>query len=276
MIQDSVKYVFNALTTLKSLLRREKYRKVFFKEEGLNSLITIANANQTDSQILYLTIYCLWDLSYHPDVKKKMTDPVLISNLVEILKNTKMVEKVIRLTLATLKNILNIEKNNELMISYGIMRCLMNFRNKKWGDEEIEADLEILHSTLEKKIHDLTSFDIYKNELLSKKLDWNTPSHKLESFWKSNIYKFDEDEYKVAHILSKILRDDKVSPSVLAVACWDAGELVRHHPNKKFLLMNVDFKSDIMKLLNHSDEEVQKEALRALQKVMVTNFDLFV
>lgn len=201
-----------------------------------------------------------------------MTEPILISNLVEILKNTKTIEKVIRVVLATLRNILDIGDNNELMISYGIMRCLGLFQNKKWGDEEIEGNLEILQNALEKKVNDLSSFDIYKNELLSKKLDWNTPSHKSERFWKANILRFDEDNYKVAHILADILKDKNQKPSVLAVACWDAGELVKHHPNKRFLLMSVDIKESVMRLLDFPDNEVKKEALRALQKVMVTNW----
>jgi hypothetical protein len=63
--------------------------------------------------------------------------------------------------------------------------------NKKWGDEDIEGDLQVLQDTLEKKVNDLSSFDMYKNELLSKKLDWSSPPHRSEKFWRQNVLRFE-------------------------------------------------------------------------------------
>lgn len=275
--KESVAEKMIGLQSLQQLLTINDYKVIFWHQQGVEVLQHLVKAPEPGDgpkniQQLYLAIKCLWLLSYNEEIRVTLTSPILISNLVDILKYVSK-DKVVRLTLGTLRNLLDVAQNNELMISYGIMRCLDLFMNRRWGDEDIDADLAVLQSTLEAKVNDLTSFDVYKNELLSLKLDWSSPVHRSERFWRTNINRFDEDDYSALKKLKEILTFPESSASVLAVACWDVGEIIRQHPNRKFVLKQVDLKSPVMTLLHHSSPEVKKEALLALQKIMVTNWE---
>ena len=60
----------------------------------------------------------------------------------------------------------------------------------------------------------------------------------------------------------------------LAVACHDIGEFVKHHPEGRRLMTQFGAKLAVMSILKHSDPEVQKHALTAVQRLMVINWDL--
>lgn len=267
------------LQALHQLLTLNEYKVIFWHQQGIETLQHLIVAPKLDGpkrlQQLYLSVKCLWLLSYHEEIQLTLTSPVLISNLVEILKLVGK-DKVLRLTLSTLRNLMRVGKNAELMISYGIVRCLNLFLQKSWADEDVDADLTALTEFLENKVDALTSFDVYKYELLGQKLDWTSPVHRSERFWRTNINRFDEDDYAPLKQLRAILTNEEListSPTVIAVACWDVGEIIRQHPQRKFVLQKVDLKGPIMSLLHHPSEEVKKEALLALQKIMVTNWE---
>jgi V-type H+-transporting ATPase subunit H len=264
------------LQALHQLLTVNDYKLIFWHLQGVEVLQHLAVAPKVDgpkhTQQLYLAVKCLWLLSYHEDIKVALNSPVMISNLVEILKSVSK-DKIVRLTLSTLRNLMDIGKNAELMISYGIIRCLNLFLQKRWADEDIDADLAALQTYLEDKVNDLTSFDVYKYELLGMKLDWSSPVHRSERFWRTNVNRFDEDDYAALKQLRLILTSPDSSATVLAVASWDVGEIIRQHPQRKFVLQKVDLKTPVMALLHHPSEEVKKESLLALQKIMVTNWE---
>jgi V-type H+-transporting ATPase subunit H len=193
--KDSDKDVLIGLTALQSLLRRNEYRESFWREGGLDTLKTVVKSDNSNIQVLYQAVNCLWLLTFNQTIRQSMTDPVLVANLCDVLKHSAK-DKVIRMTLATLRNLMNIAENNEMMISCGVLRALTLLSNKAWGDEDVEGDLRALFNTLEKKVNDLSSFDMYKNELLSKKLDWSSPCHRSERFWRQNVLRFEDDDYR--------------------------------------------------------------------------------
>ena len=120
----------------------------------------------------------------------------------------------------------------------------------------------------------MSSFDHYKKEVLSRSLEW-TPMHKRESFWRENAHQFEENNFAIINALVEILQDPNSSNLCLAVACNDLGEFVRFHPRGRSILGNANYsgKTAIMKLMVHQDPEVQKQALLAVQKLMVTNWE---
>jgi V-type H+-transporting ATPase subunit H len=59
--------------------------------------------------------------------------------------------------------------------------------------------LDVLESTLKENTKDLNSFDKYKQELYSGRLDW-TPVHKDPVFWSENYKKFEENNYEVCSV----------------------------------------------------------------------------
>jgi V-type H+-transporting ATPase subunit H len=266
--------LFAALTPLQTILRRNENRLAFYKEDGLEALLALVKykSQEQNFQLLYQALFCLWLLSYHPEIRPKMNDPDMIFNLVEILKQVENV-KVKRLTLATLRNLLEVKGNAENMISFGIMKPLTTLNNRKWEDEDIADDLKALTEALNEKVNELSTFDMYKNEVLSKKLDWTSPCHRSEKFWRENVTLFEEDDYLILKCLKEIISSSDTPPRVVAVACWDLGEFVRFHSRGKAILQNIGAKNAIMALLNHPNEEIQKEALLALQKLMVTKWE---
>jgi len=265
--------ISTVLITLRPLLKVNRYRIKFADDHGLSPLIKWSfpsdKESATNFQLIYEAVYCLWLLSFNAQVKLNMTDPKLIKNLCFMVKRVNK-EKVIRITLATLRNLLSVGKNNELMITFGLVKTVQLLSPKKWGDEDIDEDLKTLEEVLSKNVDDLSSWDRYKNEVLSQKLEW-TPPHKSEKFWAENYLRFEEDNCYVLKCLKEILESvDKLS---LAIACWDIGEFVRFHPGGKRVVANLEIKIPIMKLLNHPDNDVSKEALLALQKLMITNWE---
>eukprot|EP01125_Pyxidicula_operculata_P008859 TRINITY_DN2933_c0_g1_i1.p1 TRINITY_DN2933_c0_g1~~TRINITY_DN2933_c0_g1_i1.p1 ORF type:complete len:516 (-),score=136.75 TRINITY_DN2933_c0_g1_i1:55-1557(-) len=260
--------------SLQPLLGQNRYRLVFAKEDGLKPLSKLAEYDdETFSfQRLYESVYLLWLLSFNKQVREHMTEPQLVCNLCYLLKRVKK-DKVIRISLATLRNILSIGKNNELMISYGLLKTVEILQSQKFGDDDIEEDLKEIDTILVNNVDDLTNFDRYKAEVLSLKLDW-TPPHKSQRFWSENYLKFEEDDRAVLKCLRDIIQASKDSKN-LAIACWDLGEFVRFHPRGKAIVQDIDIKTPIMKLLSHEDDTVRKEALTALQKLMVSNWEYF-
>jgi len=232
-------------------------------------------------QLIYEAVYCLWCLSFNKEVKEKLVDPKLIYNLCHIVKRCTNKVKVIRVTLATLNNLLGVGKNNELMYSYGLLTSLNLLKQKRWGDEELENDIKEVEQSLEKDVDELTSWDRYKNEVLAQNLEWS-PAHKSAKFWQENYMKFEEEDYLVLRNLEAMLTNSN-NLQVLAIACWDIGEFVRVHPQGKRICDRLQLKVPIMKLLSLGEskdgpvseetQQVTKEALTALQKLMITNWE---
>jgi V-type H+-transporting ATPase subunit H len=59
---------------------------------------------------------------------------------------------------------------------------------------------------------------------------------------------------------------------VQAVACYDIGEFVRHYPNGRVIARSLGAKDIVMKLVDHSNKELQRHALTAVSKMMVQNW----
>jgi len=235
-------------------------------------------------QQIYESVFLLWCLSFNDEVQQRLTEPKLLYNLCHILRRCNKV-KVIRISLSVLRNLLGVSKNNELMLSYGMMSSLALLKQKRWGDEELEANIKHIEETLEKKnVDDLTSWDKYRNEVLASQLEWSPP-HKSVKFWQENHLKFEEDDYLLLRKLREILENNQ-DMKVLCIACWDIGEFVRVHPHGKLISKTLDLKTPVMKILTETeknrdpgqndDEDAQKlakEALTALQKLMITNWE---
>jgi len=224
---------------------------------------------------LYQALNALWVLTFNDKVKKRLTKRALVRNLCNILHDIQK-DKILRLTLSLLRNILHEGDNGEVMIGSGIMDNLntLNMKKEQFGDEDITEDILYLEKSLEPILNSMSSYDRFKHEILSGKLDPTSPSHKSERFWRENFTRFEENKYEVLVKLKDIIDCDKDSdPRILALACWDIGEFVRFHPRGKSIIEQIECKVPVMKLLNHESEKVKGEALLALQKLMVTNWE---
>ncbi|EGG20317.1 vacuolar ATP synthase subunit H [Cavenderia fasciculata] len=288
--QKDIEYLFNwilpllrknnapevevGLIALQPLLTREEHRVIFHNLQGQDLLINIlaqqVAAPTPNLTLLYETLYVLWLFSYNSSVATSLSGKGVVGKLVTIIKQIQK-DKIVRLSIATLKNLMGKGNNNEEMIECGFIRMLNFLSNKKWGDEDIVTDLTDLSTGLSEDIAIMSSFDKYKAEVLSNELEW-TPVHKSEQFWKDNASKFEENNFNVLKFLHLILQKSS-NPLHLSVACHDLGEFVIHHPRGKHIVEQLQIKPDIMSLMANTNEEVKKHALFALQKMMINNWE---
>jgi len=239
----------------------------------LSTLITASSMSNSSStvQLLYQTIFSLWSLSYSPDACNEMASSKmgLISKLVEIVR-TSPKEKVIRVALSTMRNLVGSGNASNDMVVFGLMPVLESMQQRKFADEDIPDDVEFLYNTLQVNLLGLTSWDVYKTELESGKLEWS-PSHKSENFWKDNYKAFEGGNCAAIKQLIALLSSE--DPQVLAVACNDISEFIRFHPEGRRLMTTYGAKPLAMQVLKHPDPTVQKHALTCVQRMMVINWE---
>jgi len=113
---------------------------------------------------------------------------------------------------------------------------------------------------------------MYKKEVLSGNLEWS-PVHRSEKFWRENSHKLEEDNFKLLLVLKGLLEKGAATSSVQSIACFDVGEFARLHPRGKIIVQKLKIKLPLMQLMEDNDVEVKKQALLAVQKLMVTNWE---
>uniref|UniRef100_A0A8C5IBK4 V-type proton ATPase subunit H n=1 Tax=Gouania willdenowi TaxID=441366 RepID=A0A8C5IBK4_GOUWI len=157
------------------------------------------------------------------------------------------------------------------MIQCKVLKQLENLDQQKYDDEDITEDIKFLLERLGESVQDLSSFDEYSSELKSGRLEWS-PVHKSEKFWRENAVRLNEKNYELLKILTRLLEvsDD---PQVIAVAAHDVGEYVRHFPRGKRVIEQLGGKQLVMNHMHHEDQLVRYNALLAVQKLMVHNWE---
>lgn len=226
--------------------------------------------------MIYLTVYNLWALTFHFQtdnehniiLKKSLLNGQLIDKLIKFIK-AKLSTKITRVTLGLFENLINFENFNEMVVLFGLFPVLEQMENEeKIDDEELKGSVKNLLNNLEKSVKILSSFERYEQEIKSSKLIWG-PCHN-ESFWKKYSNKLEDDNYKLIRSLINLL--DSNDPETVAVACYDIGEWSRFYQDAKSVIEKLNGKYKMMKLIDHHDPEVKKNALNAVQKVLVKNW----
>jgi len=266
------KEVNNAVAASMRFLNNERYRATFAAEDTLGSLSSLLKTKIKNMQLIYQVLYCLWLLSFNSKIAVNISETKLVPNLVEIFRvSLGQREKVTRMVVATLRNLLDISNNNEQMITYGIVRPLESATTTRtWADEDIKSDLAFINEKLEKDIAALSGFDFYKQEVMSGNLTWSTV-HKSEKFWRENAHHLEENDHHLLMVLKDLLTSS--NPTVQAIAAYDLGEFARFHPRGKIIIQQLGLKIPLMGLMDDKDPEVKKNALLAVQKLMVTNWE---
>ncbi|RWS16001.1 V-type proton ATPase subunit H-like isoform X1, partial [Dinothrombium tinctorium] len=271
-------YLQSVARCLQMMLRIDEYRLSFVNSDGIPSLISVLSS-KVNFQIQYQVTFCLWILTFNPALAEKMSRcnviPVLADVLCESIK-----EKVTRIILATLRNLIEKPENKELsrdntitMIQCKVLKQLeiLQQSGQKFEDEDIKEDIDFLYEKLHASVLDLSSFDEYSTELKSGRLEWS-PVHSSEKFWRENSAKLNEKNYELLKILIRLLEISR-DALVLSVAAHDIGEYVRHYPRGKTVVENLGGKQLVMQLLTHEDPNVRYEALLCVQKLMVHNWE---
>lgn len=73
---------------------------------------------------------------------------------------------------------------------------------------------------------------------------------------------------QILRVLLTIL-DSSGDPRSLAVACFDLSQFVQHHPAGRIIVNDLKAKERVMKLMNHENAEVTKNALLCIQRLFL-------
>ncbi|GLT67147.1 hypothetical protein SLA2020_394750 [Shorea laevis] len=92
--------------------------------------------------------------------------------------------------------------------------------------------------------------------------------HKDPQFWRDNITSFQENDFQILRVLITIL-DTSNEPRALAVACFDLSQFIQHHPAGRIIVTDLKAKEQVMKLMNHENGEVTKNALLCIQRLFL-------
>lgn len=269
-------YIQTTARCLQMMLRDEKYRLTFASMDGVAVLASVLS-RKLNFQIQYQLAFCLWVMTFSPQLIDQMTKHKIIPILGDIL-NDAVKDKVTRIILAVFRNMIEkpedatmVKENSVAMVQAKVLKQLAIMQQHKFDDEDIMADIEFLTEKLQASIQDLSSFDEYSTEVKSGRLEWS-PVHKSERFWRENAPRLTEKNYELLKILIHLLEASK-DILVLAVAAYDIGEFVRHYPRGKSIIEQLGGKQVVMQLLEHEDPNVRYEALLAVQKLMVHNWE---
>ncbi|XP_035314365.1 V-type proton ATPase subunit H isoform X3 [Cricetulus griseus] len=275
-VHMSSQYVQCVAGCLQLMLRVNEYRFAWVEADGVNCIMGVLS-NKCGFQLQYQMIFSIWLLAFSPQMCEHLRRYNIIPVLSDILQES-VKEKVTRIILAAFRNFL--EKSTEretrqeyalAMIQCKVLKQLENLEQQKYDDEDISEDIKFLLEKLGESVEDLSSFDEYSSELKSGRLEWS-PVHKSEKFWRENAVRLNEKNYELLKILTKLLEvsDD---PQVLAVAAHDVGEYVRHYPRGKRVIEQLGGKQLVMNHMHHEDQQVRYNALLAVQKLMVHNWE---
>merc|ERR1719415_285182 len=258
------------------MLRLDVYRIAFAQLDGIGTIAEILSS-RVGFQIQYQLSFCLWVLTFNPTIAEKLNKYGVIPILADVLSDAQK-EKVSRIILAVFRNLIekpeetDVKKENCIsMVQCKVLKQLELLEQRKFDDEDIAEDIEFLNNKLNASVQDLSSFDEYITEVKSGRLEWS-PVHRSEKFWRENAHHLNDKNYELLKILIQLLETSK-DPLVLSVACFDLGEYVRHYQRGKHVLETLGGKTMVMALLSHDDPNVRYEALLAVQKLMVHNWE---
>ncbi|KAB7503087.1 V-type proton ATPase subunit H [Armadillidium nasatum] len=262
---------------LQMMLRVEEYRDAFYQLDGVVTIIQVLGSGKHNFQIQYQLTFCLWVMSFSQRIAEKMNKYGVVPTLADIL-NESVKEKVTRITLAVFRNLIEKPEDSSVarenciqMVQCKVLKQLEILAQRKFEDEDITSDIEFLNEKLQNSIQDLSSFEEYCSEVKSGRMEWS-PVHKSEKFWRENCARLNEKNYELLKILINLLETSK-DPLVLSVTCHDIGEYTRHYSRGKRVLEQLGGKQWVMQHLTHDDPNVRYEALLAVQKLMVHNWE---
>ncbi|KAK2493136.1 hypothetical protein MC885_020914 [Smutsia gigantea] len=192
-------------------------------------------SNKCGFQLQYQMIFSIWLLAFSPQMCEHLRRYNIIPVLSDILQES-VKEKVTRIILAAFRNFL--EKSTE-------------------RETRQEYALAMIQCKVLKQLENLEQ-QKYDDEDISEDIKFL-----LEKLGES---------VQDLRILTKLLEvsDD---PQVLAVAAHDVGEYVRHYPRGKRVIEQLGGKQLVMNHMHHEDQQVRYNALLAVQKLMVHNWE---
>ncbi|CAN1271965.1 V-type proton ATPase subunit H [Linum perenne] len=258
----------NAISCLSMLLKEPVVRSSFVQADGVKLLIPLISpaSTQQSIQLLYETCLCIWLLSYYEPAIEYLATSRTLPRLVDVVRSSTK-EKVVRVVALTFLNLLSKGTFGAQMVGLGLPQVVQNLKAQAWSDEDLFDTLDKLEEGLKENIKKLSSFDKYKQEVLLGHLDWS-PMHKDPNFWRENITTFEENDFQILRVLLTILETSN-DARAMAVACYDLSQFIQYHPAGRVIVTDLKAKERVMKLMNHENAEVTKNALLCIQRLFL-------
>eukprot|EP00698_Gefionella_okellyi_P017426 TRINITY_DN5089_c0_g1_i1.p1 TRINITY_DN5089_c0_g1~~TRINITY_DN5089_c0_g1_i1.p1 ORF type:complete len:453 (+),score=97.37 TRINITY_DN5089_c0_g1_i1:47-1360(+) len=256
-----------AISALTKVLRVQPNRLTFVQAGGVGQLAPLLEKFKDNVPMMYNVCFALWLLSYNETAADAFNAPGMLQGLVEICRAA-VKEKIVRISLSILRNLVARGKLNEDLIDLGLHKTVASLASRKWTDDDIIDDLTFMGDSLRQGVKELSTFEKYQKEVTGGRMDW-TPMHTSDQFWQENINRFEAKDFEIVRVIvSFIKRETPIT--ALCVALNDVGEFSKYHARGRQILNDFHAKERIMDLLSHEDSQVRKHALLAIQKLLVT------
>ncbi|KJA27303.1 hypothetical protein HYPSUDRAFT_1097962 [Hypholoma sublateritium FD-334 SS-4] len=257
-----------AVQCLESLLALPDCRQEVMRIPNIISSFMDILKENLGPQMNYQVSVCLWLLSFEQNIAEHLNKKYdIIPTLVEVAQNA-MKEKVIRVIVATFRNLVTKapKENLPAMLVSQVLPFVKNLASRKWSDEDILEDVQFLKDELNARFQSLTTYDEYTSELASGHLSW-TPVHESDDFWKENATKLNDKNYEQLKNLIAVL-NDSTDATALAVAAYDIGQYVKHYDRGKKHVAELGGKARVMELMTHPNSDVRYRALLSVQQLV--------
>mmetsp|Transcript_7213 Transcript_7213/g.21990 ORF Transcript_7213/g.21990 Transcript_7213/m.21990 type:complete len:445 (-) Transcript_7213:439-1773(-) len=270
------------LSAVGNFLRKDENRIKFIKEANGASIVgqLLEKDRYSQVQVEYQAIFVFWLLSFTSSdaqtaiVEQAMNDAEVPRKLTSILREISA-EKVVRITLSVLRNLAAEKFGSRLrreMVGAGLVSALEQLCLRRWNDGDIRDDLFALAELMQQELQVMSTFDVYRGEVLSGALSW-TPVHKDEVFWRENTEKMELKNLELLRCLVRCLHESS-EPVVLSVACHDLGMFIKHHERGRHIAQSLGVKPRLMELMTDADPEVRRHALTCVQILMISHYEL--
>nr|GAT55484.1 v-type proton ATPase subunit h [Mycena chlorophos] len=257
-----------AVQCLEALLARPECRQAIWEIPGIIAGLVEILKHKPGPQMSYQVAFCLWLLSFEQNIAAEINKKYDIIPLLIDVAQGAVKEKVIRVIVATFRNLVvkAPQENLPAMLVAQLLPFAKNLCTRKWSDEDILEDVQFLRDELTANFQSLTTYDEYTSELTSGHLSW-TPVHESDDFWKENAAKLNDRDGEQLKTLVRLLKES-TDPLVLAVAAHDIGQYVKHYDRGKKLATDLGAKARVMELMTHSDSNVRYRALLSVQQLV--------
>jgi len=258
-----------AFEGLKRALRSDQIRSAFIEAEGIPLLLTLLGASSklvhTDS--LYHILFCFWALTFNAEGTGKLAEGDFIIQLTRLLATIPAErEEIIRLLVQIISQLNPSIVFIESAYDNDILRLLRGLQVKHYVDSQIPKMITEVADSMHKSLKHLSLWDKYVREVKSGKLR-NSLSHRSDIFWKANIERFGDHNFKVLIELKNLLESN--DEETVSVSCHDLGEYVSRHPLGRVKLEEIGAKEVIMRLMTSKSQAIQTQALRTTQLMLL-------
>ncbi|KAL5511416.1 VMA13 [Sanghuangporus vaninii] len=257
-----------AVQCLEALLSRTEVRKAVWSHSKIIIGLREILRSKPSAQMSYQVCFCFWLLSFEQEIAENINKKYDIIPLLTDVAQGAVKEKVIRVIVATFRNLVSKAPSQNLpsMLVSELLPFVKSLCGRKWTDEDIIEDVRFLRDELNARFDSLTTWEEYTAELQSGYLHWS-PVHESESFWQENAGKLCDHDYAQLKLLVKLLNESS-DPTVLAVAAHDLGQFVKYCDRGKKVVADLGAKTRVMQLMTHENADVRYRSLISVQRLL--------